>query len=438
MTLLDNLCQLAMLPRAAALGPMLKALAAIERLPAAQIEQLQRARLAELVRHARRTAPHYARLPERFEEIPALTRAAVREHAGDLASRDVPEEHRVTREPHSSGSTGVPVTAKIGAVQDAIIEAVSMRDHGWHGRDLTLTAASIRAVPDGSARAPGGRRDAHWSPHPRSGPLVTLDVHTPVREQLVWLAREAPAYVATYASNTEALVDEAARNGTRLPALRELGTFGEVLPPALRGAARRTFGVPVVDAYSSSEVGFIALQCPEHTHYHVQSESVFVEVVRDDGTPCEIGETGRVLVTPLHAFAMPLIRYDLGDYATRGAPCPTGLGLPVLESIVGRVRNMLQLPGGDRVWPRFGSNALGRVAPVKQFRLVQHSLERVVLELVADRLSPELEARVRKVVLDTLRYPFELELEYKAEIPRSASGKFEDCLSLIGRDQNSQ
>jgi len=445
MSSIRSLAAIAKLPRAAALPALVETLAGTERLPADALEREQMQRLGELVRHARETVPFYSGLPpiegeltaERFRDLPLLHRADLQEHGAELLAREIPAGHEIVRTPNSSGSIGTPVTASVDAAEDAVIEAVSMRDHAWHRRDLTQKAASIRAVPDGSADAPAGRHDARWSPHPRSGPLATLNVHTPVREQLAWLGREEPAYIVTYASNAAALVAEAERAGVEMPALREVGAFGGVLHPDLRALARRVWRVPVVDAYSSAELGFVALQCPDHEHYHVQSEHVFIEILRDDGTSCEAGETGRVVVTPLHAFAMPLIRYELGDYARVGGPCPCGRGLPVIEAVLGRVRNMLVLPGGGRLWPRFGSNAIGRVAPVRQFRLVQESLEQLVLQLVVrEPLAPDTEARVRQLVLDTVRYPFELRLEYRNEIPRSPGGKFEDFLSLL--DQNSQ
>lgn len=423
-SLLEELSLLAQRPLRAALGAMLQRLAASERLPAAELERQQRARLTALLQHARRTVPFYARHPERFEELPLLTRRDLQEHAEALESREVAPAHAAVRSAHTSGSTGAPVTVKLGRAQEHLLQALTLRDHGWHQRDLTLTAAALRADPQlGTV--------TRWSLHPRGGRLLSLPVDTPLDEQLAWLQRAAPSYVVTYANNALGLVERAEALGVALPGLRELGTFGEVLPPDLRRRAREVWGAPVVDAYSCCELGFIALQCPEHEHYHVQAENVWVELLREDGSPCAVGETGRVVVTPLHAFAMPLLRYDLGDYATRGGPCPTGLGLPVLERVVGRSRHLITLPSGQRLWPRFGSNVLGKLAPLRQLRLVQHSLERFVLEVVAPPLGAELEARVLGAAEELLGGEVTLTLEYRDEIPRSASGKYEDCVSLL-------
>ena len=81
--------------------------------------------------------------------------------------------------------------------------------------------------------------------------------------------------------------------------------------------------------YSCEEAGYIALQCPQAEHYHCQSESVLVEVLDDEGRPCTPGQVGKVVLTALHNFAMPLIRYENQDYAEVGPPCACGRGLPV-------------------------------------------------------------------------------------------------------------
>lgn len=396
-----------------------------------------------LIEHARRSVPWYrdrfARAVtapltlERLRELPILSRAELLEHRSALMSSETLPGHRVEREANSSGSTGRQVTVAIDSASAAVTRVIALRDHAWHGRELSFKAAGIRAIVSG-ASAPLGRHEPSWAPSPRSGPLALLDVHTPVRAQLEWLEREAPAYLATYASNAAALVEAGERQGVSLPALRELGTFGEVLPDGLREAALRVWNVPVIDSYSCVELGYLALQCPKGTSYHVQSESLLLELLRDDGSPCAPGEVGRVVATALHSFVMPLIRYETGDYAVAGERCRCGRRLPVIERILGRARNMMVLPSGDVLWPRYASNILGKLFPMKQFRLVQTSLRELVLELVPSRpLTVDEEQGLRSLVIGTLGHPFELELRCVDDIPRSPSGKFEDFVCRVPR-----
>jgi phenylacetate-CoA ligase len=173
-----------------------------------------------------------------------------------------------------------------------------------------------------------------------TGPCLRLDVDGDTNAQLEWLERHDPAYLLTYPSLAAELATLSLERGVKLPGLREVRSLGESLEIGVRHLCKQAWNVPLTDIYSSEEVGYVALQCPDHEHYHVQAENVLVEVLNEKGKPCAPGETGRVVVTDLHNFAMPVIRYDIGDYAEVGEPCPCGRGLPVLRRLVGRASRM--------------------------------------------------------------------------------------------------
>ncbi len=255
----------------------------------------------------------------------------------------------------TSGSTGKPVMVVTTGLTQLLWNAFTARDHLWHRRDFRAKLAAIRFVSGDACDPPDGRMGQNWGPATagitRTGPSATLHIKAGIDQQIPWLVKQDPEYLITYPSNVLALARKCEQRGIKLPSLREIRTFGEILEPHTREAVHRAFGVKTVDMYSSQEVGYIALQCPDHEHYHVQSENVLVEVLREDGTPCEAGEIGRIVVTALHNFATPIIRYRIGDFAEVGSPCPCGRGLPVLNRVVGRQRNMLVLPNGDLRWP---------------------------------------------------------------------------------------
>jgi phenylacetate-CoA ligase len=164
----------------------------------------------------------------------------------------------------------------------------------------------------------------------------------------------------------------------------------------------------------------------------VQSETVLLEVLDEQGRPCAPGAVGRVVVTPLYNFAMPLLRYAIGDYAMVGGPCPCGRGLPVLDRVQGRVRNMLTAPDGGRYWPSFGSRRFREIAPIRQHQFVQKTLQRLQARLAVERpLTPEEEATLRAHILTRLPAAFEIEFVYVDEIPVSAAGKLENFISEI-------
>ncbi len=129
----------------------------------------------------------------------------------------------------------------------------------------------------------------------------------------------------------------------------------------------------------------MALQCPAGEHFHVQSETLYLEVLRPNGQPCEPGEIGRVVVTPLHNFATPLLRYEIGDEAELGDSCSCGRGLPVLRRIVGRTFEHVTMPSGLRRRANSGYYRLSGIPAVREFQIVQRTLEKIEVLLVLAR-----------------------------------------------------
>jgi len=402
---------------------------------------LQLGQLAVLLRHAFATVPYYklrwagaydptAPLSyERFARLPMLTRRELQDHFADLRSASPVAAHGAAEERRTSGSSGAPVRFHTTPLTGVIWNAITLRDHRWHRRDLGLKLAVIRREVEDSDVGNWGPATAGLVATGRS---VGRSIRADADAHLDWLLREKPAYLYTYPSLVAELARLSLRRGARPAGLREVRTLAESLGPELRALVREAWDVPLTDLYSASETGYLALQCPQHEHYHVQSENVLLEVLDDAGRPCAPGQVGRVAATPLHNFAMPLVRYDIGDYAEAGAPCGCGRGLPVLRRILGRVRNMLTTADGKRYWPVFGTRAIMEAAPVLQHQFVQKAYDLVQARLVvAAPLTPEQEARFHERVQSQLPPGVRLVVTYCERIERGAGGKFEDFLSEV-------
>ena len=238
------------------------------------------------------------------------------------------------------------------------------------------------------------------------------------------------ARVSSYPSNLAALAKRCVETGLELPWLRSVQAFGETVDLDVRKWCQRAWGVPVLDKYSAVEVGMIALQCPGGEHLHCLSETVRVEVIDQHGAPCLPGAIGRIVVTPLHAYATPLLRYAIGDYAEVGEPCPCGRNLPVLKRILGRTRNMLVRPQGGRFWPTF--THLSAIGAISQFQIVQSSPSDIEARIVARPgrdLLPEEE--IRAALASDLDVEYRVEIKHCLEIPRHVGGKYEEVISQI-------
>jgi phenylacetate-CoA ligase len=174
------------------------------------------------------------------------------------------------------------------------------------------------------------------------------------------------------------------------------------------------------------------MQCPDGDCYHTQSENLLVEILDDSGTPCEPGQVGQVVITALHNFATPLIRYAIGDYAEVAEPCNCGRGLPSIKRILGRRRNLLTLPTGERFWPIFGTRKFRDISSaIRQYQVIQTTLDRLEVRLVTDQpLSADIERQLKELVVTTVGYPLCVDLVYPGEI-RVMAGKHEEFRSEI-------
>ena len=369
--------------------------------------------------------------------IPLLTRAELMRHAAQINCRVLPREHGASHKVQTSGSTGQMISVLRTDAAQLFWLALAMRDHLWHRRDFSASLAVIKAMTP-SMDDPAEAARIGWG-HPATllldtGPSYTQPLSLDVAQQASWLLRRNPHYLLTYPSNLNALLDHFEKCGSFPAALRQIRTVGETLPTDIRTRCRQLGDIEVVDMYSSQEAGIIALQCPVSGLYHVQSESLLIEILNDDGQPCKPGEVGRVVITDLHNFATPLIRYEIRDYAEVGPACPCGRSLPTLTRIMGRRRNMVVLPNGERHWPLVGAYRFREVADIRQYQLIQHALGEIEVRLVADRpLSSGQEAQLAAVIHSALGYPFTLRFTYSnRELPKTAGGKFEEFISLVG------
>jgi phenylacetate-CoA ligase len=422
-------------------------------LPEDSIEQLQLRQLHMLIGHSRRHSRFYAErltgirandgqnLREFLSCIPLLHRADLQSRRSDIDCTWLPPEHGQVTVARSTGSTGEPVAVRRSGLNNLVWMAMTLREHLWQRRDFSQPLAIIRAqlaVEDSARR---GVTWPDWGPPTShlfaSGPSYGLNLQTDVARQMDWLQEVKPAYLLTYPNNLSALLDlceELPRYRSAFARMMQFRTIGETLHDTLRERCRRILGVEIADLYSTQEVGVIAIECPKEDGYHLMSEGLILELLRDDGLPCAAGEVGRVVVTDLHNFATPLIRYELGDLAEADEPCPCGRGLPKIRRIVGRERNLLRLPDGRRFWPLVGTFDYRDIAPVRQCQVIQRSLERMTMRLAVEHpLSTAEEQGLAARLITSLGFTVAVDFEYFADrIPRAPGGKFEDFISEIG------
>ncbi|MCT7358895.1 MAG: hypothetical protein COB09_07040 [Thalassobium sp.] len=413
-----------------------------ERLSSEQRSVLQQQSVQALLQHALNTVPYYQQHPAimamngniQWDKFPLLTRTQLQRNEKELLSTQPPAEHGRHFEFRSSGSTGRPVQTWSTEHAQVYWRAFTLRDHLWAGRNMNASLAAIKFLPVDEARYPGQQGD-RWGKSAAAlgfrAPAGLLNSSEPLDVQYRWLCERQPQYLVTYPSVLQELARIQLRE-KRLNSLHNVSSIGENLPPSLRDLVHRAFGCRVHDVYSSQEVGYMALQCPHHDHYHIQLENCLLEVLDDNNQPCAPGQIGRVVITQLHNYLMPLIRYEIGDYAIPGESCDCGITLPVLQRIIGRTRNLVTYPDGRKSWPAYNPMALMELFPQASFQLEQLSLEELQLNLQTPVTPGEEDyMQARRIICDAIGHDFQIRICQVEQLPRSAGGKFEEFISRI-------
>lgn len=209
----------------------------------------------------------------------------------------------------------------------------------------------------------------------------------------------------------------------------------EKVQPFQRKVLERVFDCPVFNTYGSREFMLIAAECEKHEGLHVNMENLIVEVVNDDGMPVGPGETGRILVTDLHNYGMPFIRYEIGDMARiANQQCSCGRGLVLLDDIIGRSLDVIRTPRGKMVPGEFFPHLMKDFPEIYRFQVVQKKLDEITITYQLNKpLSVEslqsLKLEIRNVVGETMHVNF-VQVD---TIPLTPSGKYRVTISELDR-----
>ena len=369
--------------------------------------------------------------PASLRKLPPLKRLDIQRAGDSFYSKYVPQSHGQPGETRTSGSTGEPVRIRKTQIDALYWTAHAIRDHLWARRDFGHKLLSIRADIFKYGENPNwGQPIADiWQTGRSIGMPATMDM----REQMKIIKEFQPGILLIYPNNLSIILDEMAQDGGDFSFIKHIKTIGETVHQWQRDKTQRVLGLKIEDNYSSNEMGCMAMQCPETDNYHVMTETVIVEIIKDDGEPCAPGEVGRLVVTDLHNHASPLIRYDIGDWAEAGERCSCGRGLPTISRFIGREHSILTRPDGTRIWPIFYGAKMNDVAPVRQYQFRQKTVTSMEFRCYTEEpLTADQRVGLITLVQEALGYPYELDLiEYRQPLPTTQRGKFQEFICEI-------
>jgi len=404
--------------------------------PADRLRMLQWERLQKLLAYAVEHSPFYRDLfqahgisPDTFQNhddllrIPVTTKSDIRNNLDRFISDEFDRAQLVSAK--TGGSTGVSLQLFFDEACQERRNAAQLLADRWSGWDLGMKKAAVWGNPPVTETLKQKLRHHLLD---RTIYLDTMNLNDTTMGDFVQRWREEqPGAVFGHAHSIFIFACYLRDQG--ITDLRPKGIVATsmMLLDHERKVIEQVFDCAVTNRYGCEEVGLIACECERHDGMHLNIPHVYVEFLDGDNKPVKPGEPGKIVVTDLNNFAMPLIRYrveDVGVYRERACSC--GRGLPILERLEGRVADFLKLPDGGQVAGiSLVERTLTKVPGIEQMQLIQEAENQIIINRVK---GVDFTEQTDRLLIDSMREVFDDRVTLKVNdithIPQEPSGKY--------------
>jgi phenylacetate-CoA ligase len=351
------------------------------------------------------------------QDIPVTSNVLLKEDAAAFFSANVSETHGAIHTKYTSGSTGRPSEIRKTSRHFEFNQKENRRLlSGWN-LNGHKDALVLQAVDDlnskgnlAKKRMPNGTN--LWS-------LRSREIHSVLNCLLETSSTSFQCMAGTFYQ-----VFALAREKNVRPNLRLAITIGEMSDPKIRDEIESIFNLRILDIYGTVESGIIAARCRSCGSYHPADRHLNLEVLKENGSPAQVGETGRVIVTPLFNYAMPLIRYDTGDLAQLCESNSCVKSDIAIHRILGRAREMFKLKNGDMLVPSMSAYKMLRLG-VKYYKLVQTAFDEVELHYIPKETGILVNRRAVQNLVDLSLDPsLKVKPVIVSDLPSLPNGKY--------------
>lgn len=391
-----------------------------------QLDEAQHKNLSDLLNHATHNIPYYRDLNHARNEkdptswlksFPILNKKLVKENTDRLVFKDKSKLLKYS----SSGSSGIQGTVYMNKQEQSIIRAILILWWEWSGYYIGKPFFQTGMTPTRGLLK--GLKDFLF----RTKYYVAFGIDEDyTTEMLKKQLGKKNFHLGGYASSLYLLAKIAAQKGLSVEFDAAI-SWGDKMFPHYRKVIEDQFKAKVFDTYACNEGVMIAAQF-DLQYYYIMSPHVFLEIVDKDGLEVPDGELGRVLVTRLDGFSMPLIRYEIGDLAVKlkkeKYPTNRKLNFPLLESIIGRDTDIVRTPTGKFMIVHYFTGIFEFYPDIKQFRVIQESIQGIMIEYIPE--SNFHQSTLKKIELELRKYiepEFLIEFKQVDFIPATKSGK---------------
>lgn len=414
-------------------------------LPPEDLRELQQKKLVDLIKFSAQHVPYYQAIldpiidrdsnslsADEWTKIPLLTKGKIRQSGRSMISQNMTRNGLIPNS--TSGSTGEAIQFFTDFRSTAYRKAAGLRSNAWAGWKLGDRYASLWGSPidEKLAAKLRGKVNSFFM-----GGIFLSSFDLTVKSMKGYLSKlhsYRPKFLLAYPGPLTTFAEFCIQRNESIPSLRAVISSAETLWPYQRQTIEKAFGVEVFDRYGCREVGQIGSECQFHDGFHVSADRVFVEVLKDNGEPCIDGEVGRIVITDLDNFGMPMIRYDIADRGSFDTDrrCECGRSLPLLATVEGRTLEIVRTASGKKIGGTFWTLLLRSRPGFQKFQVVQEDLDGIEIRYVTNRdveqnVFEYFEAKIKEVCGENFKVTF----ERKEKIELTRSGKARIIMSKL-------
>ncbi len=297
-----------------------------------EVTASQEARLRAVLEFAVQEVPFYrslggivARLrpSEALKEFPLLSKESVQQKFESLIPRSI---HKIA---HHERTTGGYSGNQLRFLEDDSTYAREMGFMHSQWARVGYTTQSKKATFRG-VRFARITDSCFWQENPIHNELQFSPFHmseATLGRYVERLMQYQPEFIHGYPSAVDCLAEYVLRHDLagKMPGIRAVLLGSEACSKTQRDRIEGAFRARIYTWYGHSERTVLGGECEFCTAYHAFPGYGVLEILRDDGTACDIGEQGEIVGTGFLNRSMPLIRYRTDDYATReSSECECG------------------------------------------------------------------------------------------------------------------
>ena len=367
-----------------------------------------------------------------LKKLPILTKDDIRNTGAKLFSKGFNQDNSVHK--RTGGSTGVPLHNYMDFRSASIKKAAAMRHDEWAGYRPGDYLAGVWGDTDKGLPFKEKMRNALMS---RAIYLDTLKFdESQIIPFLKNIRKYKPPVMMGHAHSIFRLAEYIRDNNINDIRFDGIITTAMVLNPEERVEIENEFKSPVFNRYGCEELSIISSECDAHDGLHIFAEGLYVEVDSDNSS-----QPGCLIITDLLNRAMPIIRYEIGDYGIMlKGNCQCGRGLPRLKEITGRTADFLYTPNKR---PVFGISILDtfviHIPGFKQVQIVQDKYDHLDFNIIKDNstFSDESLAKLKANVIEIFGPDMKYDIHFVDRIKQTERGKYRFSICNIEHDKNS-